>query len=138
MTDTAAAAAPAVKAGDLIQIRQFEGVSTATQNATRQAFNCDATPEHWSYAQALEPLPDGSARVAVNHRGNRQHGQMLIVKAGEFRTQADVAALATEQERINGLKPSRPGTRAAKHLANQLKKFEAANGAASAKQADKK
>jgi hypothetical protein len=124
MTETATSTAPAVKIGDAVQILQYEGISTATQNATREKFNCDATPEHWIYATVVELVAPDSVRVLVNHPGNYADKQQQIVPAGRYRTAADVAALLAAQQQKNAARPTPQGEREAKHLANQLKKLQ--------------
>ena len=80
------AAAPFVKVGQKIQVRQIDSA----------VFQKDRPPTpgvvHWVYAKVLEALGGSLATVQINHPGNIEHGVTKVVEAADYRTKSDVQA----------------------------------------------
>jgi len=92
-----------MKAGDVVQIPQqdfLHDVGT-TPVVSDPPVVTPGPITMWLFAQVLEVLPDGSARVRVTHPGNIRDAQESIVPAADIRTKADVEALAAKQQHTN-------------------------------------
>ena len=81
-----AAAAPLVKVGQKIQVRQIDSA----------VFQKDRPPTpgvvHWIYATVLEVLGGSLAMVQISQPGNIEHGTRKVVTPADYRTKAYVQA----------------------------------------------
>lgn len=129
MTETIAA--PAVSVQETVQMRQYEKLGVETAQATR---NAGRTPDpvHWIYARVMALEGNSALRLQVTHLGNRQFGEIVIARPGEYRTQSDVEALLAAAKEA-AAKSSTAQTRLqVRRFANQLKRFAKFNAAIAA------